>query len=268
VRNSLDHGLETPEARRAAGKPVQGRLTIRAGQEADRVVIEISDDGRGINPAAVKAKALERGLIDQVTHDRMADRDAVQLVFAPGLSTAAVVSDLSGRGVGMDVVKAAVEGVNGSLDLESTPGQGTRIKLSLPLSMAMTSVMVVEADGQAFGVPLDQVVETLRVPRTGVKTIKRHRSAVLRGRLVPLKALTEVLGLGGQARTNGDDEWSVLVTRVGSGVIGLLVDRFQGTTDIIQKPLEGVLAPLTAYSGSALLGDGSVLMVLNLKEVV
>jgi len=268
VRNSLDHGLETPEVRRAAGKPATGTLTIRAAQEADRVIIEIRDDGKGIDTALIKQKAYEKGVIDEATLERISDREALNLVFAAGFSTADTVSDLSGRGVGMDVVRAGVERVGGVIQLESEKGKGTRIRISLPLSMAVTRVMIVESDRQLFGVPMDHVVETVRVPRSAIHTIKQSRTTVLRGRIVPLKSLNSLLEIPAETKANEDGELAVLVARVGGEVVGLLVDEFCETTDIIQKPLNGVLAGLGAYSGSALMGDGSVLMVLNLKEVV
>jgi two-component system chemotaxis sensor kinase CheA len=268
VRNSLDHGLEMPEVRRAAGKPAMGTLKISAKQESDRVVIRISDDGKGIDPAVIKHKAYQKGLIDETTLERISDQDAINLVFAAGFSTAEVVSDLSGRGVGMDVVRTAVERVNGTIALESVKGQGTRISLSLPLSMAVTNVMTVASDGQMFGVPMDMVVETVRVPVASVRTIKQRLATVLRGRIVPLMALNGLLGLAAPPLTNDNDEYAALVVRIGEESVGLLVDEFHGTADIILKPLLGVLSSLRAYSGSALMGDGSVLMVLNLKEVL
>jgi len=268
VRNSLDHGLETPDVRRAAGKPASGTLTIRAIQEGDQVLIEIIDDGKGIDPAVIKRKAYEKGVIDEATLERISDRDAVNLVFAAGFSTAEVVSDLSGRGVGMDVVRTAVEKVNGTILLESEVGKGTRIRISLPLSMAVTNVMIVESDQQIFGVPMDHVVETVRIPRSAIRTIKHSKTIVLRGSIVPLKALNAMLGLAAEPQANADDEMAVLVVRVSGEAVGLIVDDFHETLDIIQKPLNGVLSGLAAYSGSALMGDGSVLMVLNVKEIV
>jgi two-component system chemotaxis sensor kinase CheA len=268
VRNSLDHGLETPDVRCACGKPATGTLTIRAGQEADRVLIEIIDDGRGIDPEVIKRKAYEKGVIDEATLERISDREAINLVFAGGFSTAEVVSDLSGRGVGMDVVRTAVEKVNGTILLESAGGKGTRIRISLPLSMAVTKVMIVESDQQVFGVPMDHVVETVRVPRTAIRTIKHSQTTVLRGRIVPLKALNALLELPAAPKVNADDDLAVLLVRVESEVVGLMVDDLRETVDVIQKPLSGVLSDLAAYSGSALMGDGSVLMVLNVKEIV
>jgi len=268
VRNSLDHGFESPDVRRTTGKPVAGTLTIRASQESDRVVIEIRDDGKGIDPLIIKRKAYEKGLIDEAMLERISDQDAVNLVFASGFSTVEVISDLSGRGVGMDVVRTAVEKVNGTVVLESEKGKGTRIRLSLPLSMAITNVMIIESDGQIFGIPMDCVVETVRVRRSAIRTIKASQATVLRGRIVPLKSINALLGLASAPKANGQDELAVLVVRLNDEQVGLMVDNFRETIDIILKPMAGVLAGLSAYSGSALMGDGSVLMVLNVKEIL
>lgn len=268
VRNSLDHGIELPEVRIAAGKPAAGTLTIRASQEADRVVIEIRDDGKGIDPEVIKRKAYEKGVIDEDRLERISDQEAVNLVFASGFSTAETISDLSGRGVGMDVVKTAIEKVNGTVHLESEKGKGTLIRISLPLSMAVTNVMIIESNSQIFGVPMDAVMETVRVPRSQIRTIKKSMATVLRGRIVPLKALNSLLGVAAQPKANDEDELAVLVVSVGGEPLGILVDDFHETVDIILKPMLGVLTGLSAYAGSALLGDGSVLMVLNIKEVV
>jgi len=268
VRNSLDHGLETPEVRLAAGKPATGKLTIRAAQEADRVVIEISDDGKGIDPVVIKKKAYEKGIIDEAMLERIGDQEAINLIFAAGFSTAEVISDLSGRGVGMDVVRSAVEKINGSVALESKAGKGTTIRISLPLSMAVTQVMVIKSDRQLFGVPMDHVVETVRVPRSAIRTIKQSQTAVLRGRIVPLKNLNALLGIAAVPRANSDDELAVLLVQAGNAELGLLVDGFEETIGVIQKPLNGILSGLSAYSGSALMGNGSVMMILNIREIV
>jgi len=268
VRNSLDHGLETPEVRLAVGKPATGKLIIRAAQQADRVVIEIIDDGKGIDPAVIKQKAYEKGIIDEAALERIGDQEAINLIFAAGLSTAKVVSDLSGRGVGMDVVRSAVEKINGTVIIRSELGKGTTICISLPLSMAVTQVMIVESDRQLFGVPMDHVVETVRVPRSAIHTIKQSQTAVLRGRIVPLKSLNALLGISAVPQANSDDELAVLLVHAGSTELGLLVDGFQETIGVIQKPLHGFLSNLSVYSGSALMGDGSVLMILNIREIV
>ena len=268
VRNSLDHGLEAPEVRVAAGKNATGKLLIRATQESDRVLIEIIDDGRGINPSVIKQKAYEKGLIDESALERISDEEAVNLVFAAGFSTADVISDLSGRGVGMDVVRSAVERINGTVGIESEVGKGTRLYLSLPLSMAVTNVMIIESNQQIFGVPMDMVVETVRVPRAQLSSIKQKQTTVLRGRIVPLLSLNELLALPFEQVPNEDDEFATLVVRVHGEHVGIIVDDFRETVDIILKPMTGILGGLGGFSGAALLGDGSVLMVLNPRELI
>ena len=268
VRNSLDHGFELPQVRAAAGKPPCGRLSIRAAQEADRVVIEIRDDGNGIDPEFIKRKVLERGMLDQATLARMSEQEILNLVFEAGFSTSETVSDLSGRGVGMDVVRAAVERANGSVALHSRKGIGTCVRLSVPLSMAVSSVIIIEVDGQHFGVPIEQVVETVRVPRAKVRSVKQALTMVLREHLVPLKNLHSLLDLAAVPKANEEDELAVLVMRVGGESFGLIVDAFHQTVDIILKPMTGLLADLSGYAGSALMGDGSVLMVLDVKELM
>ncbi len=268
LRNSLDHGIELPDVRRSLGKPATGTIRIVARQESDRVVIEITDDGAGVDAARVRAKAVERGLIPADRAGQLSDAEAVQLIFLPGFSTADAISDLSGRGVGMDVVRTAIERINGAVELSSALGKGTTIRLTLPLSMAVTQVMVVESAGRRLGVPMDLIVETVRVHADDVHHFKRTRTTVLRGRVVPLRALNELLALDIEPLCNDEGELAVLVVRIGHQNVGLLVDRFHGASDIILKPLEGVLAGLVGFAGTALMGDGSVLMVLNTKELL
>lgn len=267
VRNSLDHGLEAADVRVAAGKPAAGKLIIRASQESDRVLIEVMDDGKGIDPEVIKYKAYEKGIIDESQLDKLSDQDAVNLVFAAGFSTAEQVSDLSGRGVGMDVVRNAIDKVGGNVVLTSTVGQGTRLRLTLPLSMAVTNVMIIESDRQLFGIPMNMVVETVRLPHAALRLIKRQKTTVLRGKVVPLVSLNELLAIDVEPQVNADGELAVLVVRVGNEQVGLLVDEFREVVDVILKPLPGELAKLTCYAGTALLGDGTVLMVISPKEL-
>lgn len=267
IRNSLDHGIEMPDQRAALGKPRQGTVRVSARQSGDRVHIEITDDGAGINVQRVKQKVLERELLAQDKVAALSDEEAVQMVFLPGFSTADSITDLSGRGVGMDVVRTAIERINGHVSLHSRAGQGTTISLSLPLSMAVTNVMMIEAGGRRFGVPMDLIVETVRVNVEDIHAFKQARTTVLRNRIVPLRALHDLLSLGVEPVQNGDGEVAVLVIRDGNENVGLLVDDFHGTSDIILKPLEGVLCGHTGFAGTALMGDGSVLMILNPKEL-
>ncbi len=268
IRNSLDHGIELPQERVKMGKPQKGRLVIKAIQESDRVIIEISDDGRGIDPKKIKLKAYEKGIIDETALEELSDREAVNLIMTPGFSTAETVSDLSGRGVGMDVVRNMVEKVKGELKIVSEPCKGTKIVLSLPLSMAVTNVMIVISDGRKFGVPMDMVVETVRLSEQDVVEIKDKRATVLRNNLIPLFNLNELLHLDSPQKLTDDNELAVLVVRTNLGSVGIVVDEFCGTTDIILKPMDGILSGINVYAGTALLGDGSVLMVLNPKELL
>lgn len=268
LRNSLDHGIESPEVRAAAGKPEEGRITVRASQEGDRVLIEITDDGKGIDPEVVKRKAFDKGLIDEHRLDSISDAEAVMLVFAAGFSTNEVVSDLSGRGVGMDVVKTSLEKIGGQVSLTSEKGVGTRIVLTLPLSMAVSNVMIVDINGQHFGVPMELVVEIVRIHEREIHALKNQRAAVLRGKIVPLFGADQLLQLSTPSKANADGELAVLITRVAGETVGVIVDGFAQTIDVILKPLEGPLAGLAGFCGTALLGDGSVLMVLDLKELL
>jgi two-component system chemotaxis sensor kinase CheA len=234
------------------------------------VVIEVSDDGRGIDPAAIRAAAVAKGKIDADRAVRLSDQEAVNLVFLPGFSTAGKVSDLSGRGVGMDVVVTSVEKVNGSVSLTSVKGAGTTVRLSLPLSMAVTRVMMVEAGGgMLFGIPMDHIAETVRLRRDTVQRIKQAEAFVLREAIVPLVRLDRLLGVERPVWFGDEtEEDAVLVVRIGNSLTGLVIDHFRESMDIILKPFDGILTGLPGYAGTALLGDGRVLLVLNLKELL
>jgi chemotaxis protein histidine kinase CheA len=267
LRNALDHGIETPDQRQAADKPTLATLSMRAYQEADRVVIEVADDGRGIDPARIRAAAVAKGLIDPAKAAALSDDEAMNLVFLPGSSTAAEVSDLSGRGVGMDAVRNAVEKLGGRVNLQSTLGRGTRIALTLPLSMAVTRVMIIEAAGGLYGVPMDLIVETVRIPRERIHAIKQSEAFVLRDRLVPLVRLAGLLREQERPREPDEPE-AVLVCRIAERLVGLVIDQFRTGLDAVIKPLDGLIARTRGVSGTTLLGDGRVLLVLDLKELL
>lgn len=262
LRNAVDHGVEPPEKRRLAGKPAAGQVHIRAWQDSDQVCIEIADDGAGVDPVRVRAKAVERGLLGPDEAAALPDAEAVQLIFAAGFSTAEQVSDVSGRGVGMDVVRSSVERLGGRVHLSSEVGQGSRVRLSLPMSMAVSHVMAFRVGSQRFGVAMDRVVETLRVPADRVFTIKQQEAIVLRDRVVPLHRMRRLLGLPSD-RSYGQGELAVLVVRALGEPVGLVIDAFDVGMETIVKPLEGVLSGLRALTGTALLGDGSVLLVVD-----
>ncbi|SMH33600.1 chemotaxis protein CheA [Azospirillum agricola] len=268
VRNSLDHGIESPERRAAAGKPDSGTIRVHAFQEKDGVVVEVGDDGAGIDPAAMRAAACRKGLLDEAAAAALDDGEAVRLVFAPGFSTAAGVSELSGRGVGMDAVRAAVERAGGRVEIASTPGAGTRVRLALPLTLSITRVVVVEAAGELFGVPVALVEGMRRVPRADIRALKTAESVVLGGRVVPLLRLRRLLGLPEDPRERAAER--VLVAGLGGagGTVALVVDDVRERADVMLRPMHGVLRGLRGYSGTAVLGDGRLLLVLDLRELL
>ncbi|WP_250031710.1 chemotaxis protein CheA [Paractinoplanes maris] len=266
VRNSLDHGIETSADRQAAGKAPAARITLTAVADGDAVIVEIADDGRGIDPDKVKRKAYEKGLISEEELETLTDSDAVDLVFRPGFSTADQVSDLSGRGVGMDAVRASVEKLGGAVTMRSQLGRGTSTRLRLPLSMAVTQVMVVSVAGQRFGIPVDLVVETVRVPSGELGRVLHQDVVVLRGEVVPVIDLARALDMPWTADPAADR--AILIVSMHGQRVGLLVEQFHREVDVILKPMEGLLAYADEFSGTALLGDGLVLLVLNMKEVL
>ena len=267
VRNSIDHGIETPEQRLLAGKSEEAVLRISARNDNDRVEIVVEDDGAGIDPSKIKRMAYEKGLIGEETLAGISDQEALQLIFAPGFSTAEKVSDLSGRGVGMDVVRSMVTSVGGAVRVESQPGQSTQVLMSLPLSMAITRVMIFQLAEETYGVPVNQIRETVRASASRIHRIKNREALLLRGKLLPLLRMGQLLDCPNWECGDKEEEY-VLVVNVDGIEAGLVVDHFSEDVDVILKPLEGVVSRLKQFSGSALLGDGRVLLVLNLKELL
>lgn len=266
VRNSLDHGIEPPADRIAAGKAPTARIGLTAVADGDAVLIEVTDDGRGIDPARVRQKAYEQGLIAEAQLETISDAEAVNLVFKPGFSTADQISDLSGRGVGMDAVRASVERMGGTVTMRSRLGEGTTTTLRLPLSMAVTQVMVVSVAGQRFGVPVDLVVETVRIPAGQLNRVLHQDVVVLRDEVIPVVDLATALDMPWQPQPGAD--LAILVVHLPHGKAGVLVERLHREVDVILKPMDGLLSNATQFVGTALLGDGLVLLVLNLKEVI
>jgi two-component system, chemotaxis family, sensor kinase CheA len=265
VRNAIDHGVEPAGARTAAGKAPAARLGIKAERSADQVLIEISDDGAGIDLSRVRKVAAARGLITEAQLLMLTEAQTLDLIFAPGFSTATTVTEISGRGVGMDAVRRAVERIGGQVSIASVAGRGTSVKLSLPFSVMMTHVMTVEAGGQMFGLPLDAIIETTRVSRAAISKVGAASVVVLRNRAVPVIDLAAVLGTEPLA----DDDGATLVVAAANGECGAFrVDRIVERLDLILKPLEGLLAGTPGIMGTTLLGDGRVLLVLDIAEML
>jgi two-component system chemotaxis sensor kinase CheA len=266
LRNAMDHGVESASARAARGKPPVAVIRLRAARQGEHVVVEVSDDGNGIDVARVRAVARERNVVPAETLDAMSDAEATDLIFAPGFSTAAVVTDLSGRGVGLDAVRTAVERLAGRVGIESRAGQGTTVRFTLPFSVMMTRVMTVEAGGQKFGIPLDAIVETVRVGVESIVPVGAAKAIVLRNRTMPLVELADVLGVAREENTQA--EATVVVARVEGQFGAVRVDRLGERMEVMLKPLDGILSGMPGIAGSTLLGDGSVLLVLDLGELL
>ena len=266
VRNALDHGLEPASEREAAGKPALGRLTLSAHQDGERLLIALQDDGRGIDTRRVGQKAVERGLVDEASLARMSAQDICNFIFAPGFSTAASITNVSGRGVGMDVVRRDVESLGGRVVVTSTLGQGTRVELVVPISMAVTRVLVVRAGGQAWGLPFSAVEGVLKSDPARLQRVGGAPVLQWRGELVPVLPLAQVLD---PERTEPPrvGPRPFIVVRVGATCVALAVDGIEADLDVVIKPLMGPLANTAGVTGTAILGDGHVLLVLEPREV-
>ena len=267
VRNALDHGVEDPEQRRAAGKSEAATISIAASRSGDRLLVEVTDDGRGIDPAVVRRKASEKLILPPDELTALTDEEVVDLVFSAGFSTASVVSDISGRGIGMDVVRTAIEQIGGRVSLESKVGIGTTVRLDLPMTIAMSRIMVVEAGGQLFGIAMDAVSETVRVTPDRVSTIKNNDGFVLRDRVVPIISLAELMKLPGQKRDAAESRLLVVMEAAGR-IAAFEIDAIRDRLDVVLKPMQGLLAGARGYAGTTLLGNGQVLLVLDVKEIL
>jgi two-component system chemotaxis sensor kinase CheA len=270
VRNSLDHGVETPEERRAAGKPAEAVLVLRASRDGDRILVDVVDDGRGIDTEAVRRRAAASGLIDAGNAGARDEEDAVRLIFVPGFSTRETASELSGRGIGMYAVRTMIEKAGGQVAVSSTGRAGTTVRLALPLTAAMTRILTVTVGRRRFGVPIDVVRETVRLPRDRIRRIRRHHAVVLRERVVALHRLDRLLGLPPEPGPQSDASASarIMVVEVDGRCDGIEVDGFGGRLDAVLKPLDGLLADVPGYLGTTVLGDGEVLLVLDLREIL
>ncbi len=268
VRNSGDHGIEMPADRRAAGKPETGRIALDAYHEGGHIIIEIADDGRGLAVDRIRAKAIAQGLATEAELASMTDGQVQRFIFRPGFSTAAEVTSVSGRGVGMDVVKTNIERIGGTIDLKSVPGAGTSFTIKIPLTLAIVSALIVEASGERFAIPQISVTELVRAGHgsTAIERINTAPVLRLRDRLLPLVDLATLLGLRPEnpgATVDNEGGAYVVVTQVGAVTLGIMVDQVFDTEEIVVKPVAPILRHITMFSGNTILGDGSVIMILD-----
>jgi two-component system chemotaxis sensor kinase CheA len=268
VRNAVDHGIESPEVREAAGKPRQGTLKMKAYHEGGQVIIEISDDGAGIDIAKVKAKAVSKELITPAQSAAMTDREAMQLIFAPGFSTAAAVTNVSGRGVGMDVVKTNVEKIGGTVEVSSELGLGTSLRVRIPLTLAIIPALLVLGDGDRYAIAQRDVVELVRLDgarsRAGVEHVHGALVYRLRGRLLPLVDIRDVLDL---SEREDSETMTIVVLSADGQQFGLVVDAVVTTEEIVVKPLGRLINEVTTFSGATIMGDGRVALILDVAGI-
>ena len=263
IRNALDHGLEPPEERLAAGKSPTGTLTVRAFYEGNNVVIQIAEDGRGINPEKIKAAAIKKGVIDAETAATMSDRDAIRLIFEPGFSTAEKISDVSGRGVGMDVVNSKIAAVKGTIDISSEVGFGTTISIFLPLTLAIVQALIVKVQTEGFAIPISTISEVLKFNAKDVHRINEQDVIELRGQVLPIYYLSQLAHEHPGAESATGRDGYVIVVRNGKLNIGVVVDTLVGQEEAVVKSISSVFEYNKAVSGATISGDGSVHMILD-----
>jgi len=265
VRNSADHGLETPAERAAAGKPEQGTIRLSAYHEGGHIIICIADNGRGLNTEKIKAKAVANGLVSEAELEKMTEAQIHKFIFAPGFSTAAAVTSVSGRGVGMDVVRTNIDQIGGTIDVKSVAGEGSSVTIKIPLTLAIVSALIVEAAGDRFAIPQLSVVELVRARANSEHRIERIKDTAvlrLRNKLLPLMHLKKLLRIDDGSSSDPENGF-IVVTQVGSQTFGIVVDGVFHTEEIVVKPMSTKLRHIDMFSGNTILGDGAVIMIID-----
>ena len=265
IRNSCDHGIETAIDRVNSGKPANGTITINAFQEGNAIVLKISDDGKGMSPEFLKSKAIEKGILSTEMAANLTDKEALQLIFAPGFSTAAQVTSVSGRGVGMDVVRTNIQKLKGIIEIDSVLGKGSTFTIKLPLTLAIIQGLLVNAGKEEYAIPLSAVIEVVSVAQSKIYTVNGQEVIKIREEVSPLVRLDKILNCQ-HINDNLDNSYVVLV---GYGIhrIGLLVDELLGQQEIVIKSLGDYLGTIPAIAGSTILGDGRVIMIIEVSEL-
>ena len=263
LRNCVDHAIELPEDREKAGKDRKGTVELTAMREKDHVIIEVNDDGGGIDAQKVKNKVLEKGLIPKSELEKLTKEELQELIFLPGISTSKEVTDISGRGVGMDAVKTKIESLGGIVRLNSTLGEGTQIKLQLPLTMAIIQAMLVTVGSQTFAIPISSISEIVTVTKNNIRRIGDHGVTTLRGKILPLRKLNDIMGLDAIV----GDELTVVVIEKSNGSLGLIVDSVVSQQEVVIKSLDNILNATKGFGGATILGDGRVILILDVASL-
>ena len=265
LRNSLDHGIEMPDEREAKGKPRIGEVGLIARHEGNNVVIMVTDDGKGIDPDVIRRKAVEKGLFTQEEVDQMPDADAVRIVFLPGFSTADKISDISGRGVGMDVVKSKIESLSGQVDVETHVNEGSIFKIKLPLTLAIIQAMLVQVQAEMYAIPLASIDSTLSIQPNDISTVQNNEVIVLRGEIIPIIRMEDSLMV---PHVKDTKELFVVVVHAGDSKAGIVVDKLIGQQEIVIKTLGNLFMGLKMFSGATVLGDGRVALILDVATML
>lgn len=267
LRNAVDHGLETPDERLAAGKDPVGTVWLRARHAGSSVVIEVEENGAGIDPERIRRVGVGKGVISQAEADALSDAEAVDLIFAPGFSTAEETTDVSGRGVGMDAVRSKIASLNGEVQITSTLGSGTLFTIRLPLTLAIIQALLVRASGETYALPLEAIEEAVVLRRNETHPVNGCPCMVLRGNIVPLVSLRERLSIGG-GRADEESDLEVVVVRSGGERVGVVVDDLLGRQDVVIKHLPDYLGEVIGVAGATILGDGSVALIVDVGALV
>jgi len=259
MRNSLDHGIELPDERVAKGKSAEGNVNLKAYAQSDKIIVEIKDDGAGINVERVMQKVIEKGLMTMEQIDALDDNGRAELVLLAGLSTAESITEFSGRGVGMDVVKKSIESFGGSISIRTQANVGTTITLAIPVSLAVTSLLHVEMSSVHYGFPMDSVQETVKIEKSEIEALHNEPFIYLRGEVIPLLFINSMLDL----EEIKDKELSIVVLNIKGNLLAVVVNQLLGQLDVVQKPLLGMLQGHPIFSGTALLGNGQIIMMID-----
>lgn len=269
VRNAVDHGIETPEERERAGKPRRGKVVLSAAQEGDHILLCIEDDGKGMDAEVLRRKAVEKGIMDEESAARLDDREAYNLIFHAGFSTKEEISDVSGRGVGMDVVKTKIAQINGSVEIDSEKGKGSKITIKLPLTLAILPTLMVVLGNQPFALPLGSVVEIFNLDLSRTHTVDGQMTIQVRGRALPLFYLGQwLLQNGGAMQSDGESSGHVVVVNVGGVQVGLVVDFLIGQEEVVIKPLGALLQGLDGMAGATITSDGKIALILDVPGLM
>jgi two-component system chemotaxis sensor kinase CheA len=269
VRNSVDHGIEMPDVREKNGKPRAGKVILAATQEGDHILLTITDDGAGMDADVLRSKAVEKGLMDEESAARLENRECYDLIFAPGFSTKTEISDVSGRGVGMDVVKTRISQLNGSIEIDSNKGKGTLISIKLPLTLAILPTLMVKVGSRNFALPLSSVNEIFHLDSRRTNVVDGQLTVMVRDRAMPLFYLYKWLAPNtSQEELNEDAEEQVVVTQLGNQRVGFVVTAVVGQEEVVIKPLGHLLHGLAGFAGATITGDGRIALILDVPSLM